>query len=228
MDVELLDVSEELLPALLQKRHQGWDQHQNSHKPLVGRICNWYSRRNSRNGYRFFENYAGPSTHQALALRVGADHAVVYRCSIIDYIPRDSFTASATYTVQWTSYSGTRLSSSRAATSAFESRCRIKRTPSQPRTARTPRKTRESRSKVRVPDVLGEAVEDVLPDSVLAIVHGQRVKWPGYRVITSTDEASRFTVGKFILRSEWLLPTGVAFELTHAGGPTRASSLPYE
>ncbi|KAM7467694.1 hypothetical protein LguiB_015256 [Lonicera macranthoides] len=32
-----------------------------------------------------FENWAGPSKHQAVALRVGADHAVVFRCNIIGY-----------------------------------------------------------------------------------------------------------------------------------------------
>ncbi|KAJ4957282.1 hypothetical protein NE237_014065 [Protea cynaroides] len=32
-----------------------------------------------------FENYAGPAKHQAVALRVGADHGVVYRCNIIGY-----------------------------------------------------------------------------------------------------------------------------------------------
>ncbi|CAH8320399.1 unnamed protein product [Eruca vesicaria subsp. sativa] len=32
-----------------------------------------------------FENWAGPAKHQAVALRIGADHAVVYRCNIIGY-----------------------------------------------------------------------------------------------------------------------------------------------
>ncbi|KAK6117729.1 hypothetical protein DH2020_048518 [Rehmannia glutinosa] len=40
---------------------------------------------------------------------------------------------------------------------------------------------------------------------------GQRVKWPGYRVITSTEEASKFTVAKFIFGSSWLPSTGVAY-----------------
>ncbi|KAL9667605.1 hypothetical protein QQ045_001967 [Rhodiola kirilowii] len=32
-----------------------------------------------------FENYAGPQKHQAVALRVGADHSVIYRCNITGY-----------------------------------------------------------------------------------------------------------------------------------------------
>ncbi|WOL02203.1 hypothetical protein Cni_G10922 [Canna indica] len=31
------------------------------------------------------QNWAGPEKHQAVALRVGADHAVVYRCNVIGY-----------------------------------------------------------------------------------------------------------------------------------------------
>jgi pectinesterase len=38
-----------------------------------------------------------------------------------------------------------------------------------------------------------------------------RVKWPGYKVITSTTEASQFTVRQFIQGNEWLSPTGIPF-----------------
>ncbi|XP_057718438.1 pectinesterase-like [Arachis stenosperma] len=38
-----------------------------------------------------------------------------------------------------------------------------------------------------------------------------RVKWPGYRVITNSTEASQFTVKQFILGDEWLNSTGVPF-----------------
>lgn len=38
-----------------------------------------------------------------------------------------------------------------------------------------------------------------------------RVKWAGYRVITSASEASKFTVGNFIAGSSWLPETNVPF-----------------
>ncbi|XP_022941906.1 pectinesterase 2 [Cucurbita moschata] len=38
-----------------------------------------------------------------------------------------------------------------------------------------------------------------------------RVKWKGYRVITSAAEASKFTVGNFIAGGSWLPSTGVPF-----------------
>ncbi|MED6218209.1 hypothetical protein PIB30_024848 [Stylosanthes scabra] len=39
----------------------------------------------------------------------------------------------------------------------------------------------------------------------------KRVKWPGYRVLKSSDEAGNFTVAKFIEGNLWLPSTGVAF-----------------
>ncbi|KAI6696209.1 hypothetical protein NL676_016328 [Syzygium grande] len=38
-----------------------------------------------------------------------------------------------------------------------------------------------------------------------------RVKWPGYRVIKSTSEASKFTVANFLAGQSWLPATGVPF-----------------
>ena len=38
-----------------------------------------------------------------------------------------------------------------------------------------------------------------------------RVKWKGYRVITSANEAAKFTVGNFIAGNSWLPGTGVPF-----------------
>ncbi|KAK9084877.1 hypothetical protein Sjap_025288 [Stephania japonica] len=38
-----------------------------------------------------------------------------------------------------------------------------------------------------------------------------RVKWPGYRVITSAQEAMKFTVAQLIQGGQWLKSTGVAF-----------------
>ena len=38
-----------------------------------------------------------------------------------------------------------------------------------------------------------------------------RVTWPGYRVITSTVEASKFTVEAFIQGTEWLNSTKVPY-----------------
>eukprot|EP01018_Ginkgo_biloba_P027976 Gb_01422 [translate_table: standard] len=47
----------------------------------------------------------------------------------------------------------------------------------------------------------------------------RRVKWPGYRVITTVDEANKFTVAEFIYGNSWLPSTGVAFQGGLKGGP---------
>ncbi|KAM5566840.1 pectinesterase [Rosa sericea] len=41
---------------------------------------------------------------------------------------------------------------------------------------------------------------------------GGRVKWPGFRVITSAVEAGKFTVGNFLAGDAWIPGTGVPFE----------------
>ncbi|KAL5553205.1 hypothetical protein UlMin_040606 [Ulmus minor] len=41
---------------------------------------------------------------------------------------------------------------------------------------------------------------------------GGRVKWPGYRVITSPAEAGKFTVGNFLAGDSWIAATGVPFD----------------
>ena len=41
-----------------------------------------------------------------------------------------------------------------------------------------------------------------------------RVKWPGYHVITSASEASQFTVANFIAGNSWLPSTHVPFTST--------------
>lgn len=38
-----------------------------------------------------------------------------------------------------------------------------------------------------------------------------RVKWPGFRVITTASEASKFTVGSFLAGNSWIPATGVPF-----------------
>ncbi|KAB2025879.1 hypothetical protein ES319_D06G179400v1 [Gossypium barbadense] len=42
-------------------------------------------------------------------------------------------------------------------------------------------------------------------------VTSKRVKWPGYHVITSAEEAKKFTVAGLIQGGSWLKPTGVIF-----------------
>lgn len=40
---------------------------------------------------------------------------------------------------------------------------------------------------------------------------GGRVKWPGYRVVTSATEAGKFSVGNFLAGDSWIPATGVPF-----------------
>ncbi|XP_021909271.1 probable pectinesterase/pectinesterase inhibitor 34 [Carica papaya] len=213
-----------------------------------------------------FENWAGPAKHQAVALRVGADHAVVYRCNIIGYQDtlyvhsnRQFFRECAIYgtvdfifgnaavVLQNCSIYARKPMDLQKNTITAQNRkdpnqntgisihaSRILATPelvaSQanfPTYLGRPWKT-FSRT-VYMLSYIGDHVHSrgwlewnaTAPVDKLyygeymnygpGAAIGQRVKWPGYRVITSTVEASRFTVAQFIYGSSWLPSTGVAF-----------------
>ncbi|KAL2339620.1 hypothetical protein Fmac_007560 [Flemingia macrophylla] len=214
-----------------------------------------------------FENYAGPEKHQAVALRVGADHAVVYRCNIIGYQDTlyvhsnrqffrecdvygtvDFIFGNAAVVFQNSSLYARKPMEQQKNTITAQNRkdpnqntgisihnCRILATQDLESSkgkyatylgrpwklyARTvymlsymgdhihPRGWLEWNTSSFALDTLyyGEYMNSGPGAAV-----GQRVNWPGYRVITSTVEASTFTVGQFISGSSWLPSTGVAF-----------------
>ncbi|KAK4431335.1 putative pectinesterase/pectinesterase inhibitor 34 [Sesamum alatum] len=213
-----------------------------------------------------FENWAGPSKHQAVALRVGADHAVIYRCNIIGY--QDTlYTHSQRQFYRECDVYGTVDFIFGNAAVVFQN-CSIharKPLPSQKNTITAQNRKDPNQNtgisihacrivaeadleanKTAYPTYLGRPWklysrtvymlsymgDHIHPrgwlewNATFALdtlyygeymnygpggAIGQRVKWPGYRVITSTDEASKFTVAQFIYGSSWLPSTGVAF-----------------
>nr|XP_023906234.1 probable pectinesterase/pectinesterase inhibitor 34 [Quercus suber]POF18877.1 putative pectinesterase/pectinesterase inhibitor 34 [Quercus suber] len=213
-----------------------------------------------------FENSAGPGKHQAVALRVGADHSVVYRCNIVGYQDTLYVHSNRQFFRECDVYGTVDFIFGNAAV-VFQN-CSLysrKPMPSQKNTI-----TAQNRKDPNQNTGISIHKCRILPDSDLRPsigsfptylgrpwkmysrvvymlsyidnhVHprgwlewnatspvnslyygeymnygpgaavGQRVKWPGYRVITSTVEASRFTVAQFIYGSSWLPSTGVAF-----------------
>ncbi|XP_010915944.1 probable pectinesterase/pectinesterase inhibitor 34 [Elaeis guineensis] len=212
------------------------------------------------------ENWAGPEKHQAVALRVGADHAVVYRCNIVGYQDTlyvhsqrqffrecdiygtvDFVFGNAAVVLQNCSLWARKPMAMQKNTITAQNRrdpnqntgisihaCRVLATPelepvkwTYPTYLGRPWKL-YSRT-VYMLSYLGDHIHSVGwlewngsfaldtlyygeymnygPGAAL----GKRVKWPGYRVITLPEEASKFTVARFIYGSSWLPSTGVAF-----------------
>uniref|UniRef100_A0A2P2J6L2 pectinesterase n=1 Tax=Rhizophora mucronata TaxID=61149 RepID=A0A2P2J6L2_RHIMU len=213
-----------------------------------------------------FENTAGPAKHQAVALRVGADHAVVYRCNIIGYQDTlyvhsnrqfyrecdiygtvDFICGNAAVVLQNCSLYARKPMPMQKNTITAQNRkdpnqntgisihaCRILATPDleASKGAFPTYLGRPWKQYSRVVVMLSYIGDHVHPrgwlewngafalDSLYygeymnygpGAAVGQRVNWPGYRVITSAAEASKFTVAQFIYGSSWLPSTGVAF-----------------
>ncbi|KAE8727364.1 putative pectinesterase/pectinesterase inhibitor 34 [Hibiscus syriacus] len=213
-----------------------------------------------------FENHAGPAKHQAVALRIGADHGVVYRCNIVGYQDTLYVHSNRQFYRDCDIYGTVDFIFGNAA--VVIQNCNIyarKPMPSQRNTVTAQNRkdpnqnTGISIHKSRIlptPDL--EAAKGSFPTylgrpwkmysrTVFMLsymgdhIHprgwlewngnfaldtlyygeyknngpgsgvGQRVKWPGYRVITSDTEANKFTVAHFIYGSSWLPSTGVAF-----------------
>ncbi|KAK3000293.1 hypothetical protein RJ639_020993 [Escallonia herrerae] len=213
-----------------------------------------------------FENWAGPSKHQAVALRVGADHAVVYRCNIIGYQDTlyvhsqrqffrecdiygtvDFIFGNAAVVFQNCSMYARKPMALQKNTITAQNRkdpnqntgisihaCRILATPELEASkgnfstylgrpwkmySRTvymlsyigghvdPRGWLEWNATFALDTLYYGEYMNYGPGGAV----GQRVKWPGYRVITLPVEAGKFTVAQFIYGSSWLPSTGVAF-----------------
>ncbi|KAI3517722.1 hypothetical protein L1887_16939 [Cichorium endivia] len=213
-----------------------------------------------------FENYAGAAKHQAVALRVGADKSVVYRCNIIGYQDSlyvhsqrqfyrecdiygtvDFIFGNAAVVLQNCNIIARKPMDLQKVTITAQNRkdpnqntgisihsCKLLAQPDL-LAAKGSVQTflgRPWKMYARTVYLLSYMGDHIDPkgwlewngDFALDTLYygeymnygpggavGRRVNWPGYRVITSAIEASRFTVGKFIYGSSWLPATGVAF-----------------
>lgn len=213
-----------------------------------------------------FENYAGAAKHQAVALRIGADHSVVYRCQIIGYQDTLYVHSQRQFYRDCDIYGTVDFIFGNAAVVLQNCNIYARKPMDQQKITITAQNRKDPNQNTGIsihsckllaqPDLLasngsfqtflgrpwkmysrtvymlsymGEHIDpkgwlewngtfalDTLyygeymnygPGGAI----GRRVKWPGYRVITSAIEATRFTVGKFIYGSSWLPATGVAF-----------------
>lgn len=213
-----------------------------------------------------FENWAGPSKHQAVALRVGADHSVIYRCSVIAYQDTLYVHSQRQFYRECDVYGTVDFIFGNAAV-VFQNCTLYARKPMALQKNTITAQNRKDPNQntgisihacriLPAPDLqasngsfatyLGRPWKmysrTVYMMSYIGVhVHphgwlewnatfaldtlyygeymnygpgaavGQRIQWPGYRVIKSATEASKFTVAQFIYGSSWLPSTGVAF-----------------
>ncbi|KAH9724034.1 putative pectinesterase/pectinesterase inhibitor 61 [Citrus sinensis] len=213
-----------------------------------------------------FENFAGPAKHQAVALRVGADHAVVYRCNVIGYQDTLYVHSNRQFYRECDIYGTVDFIFGNAAVVLQKCAIYARKPMANQKNTITAQNRKDPNqntgisihdcslyaapdlqaSKGSIPTYLGRPWklysrvvymltymgDHIQPrgwlewngDFALDTLYygeymnsgpgsavGHRVRWPGYRVITSATEASKFTVSQFIYGSSWLPSTGVAF-----------------
>lgn len=212
------------------------------------------------------ENWAGPEKHQAVALQVSADHAVIYRCNISGYQDTLYVHSQRQFYRECDIYGTVDFIFGNAA--VVLQNCNIwarKPLPQQKNTITAQGRKDPNQNtgisihscqlwvtselypvKWQYPTYLGRPwkmysrtvyMETYMDNHInpagwlewngsfaLQTLYygeylnngpgswvGKRVTWPGYRVITMHEEASKFTVARFIGGFTWLPPTGVSF-----------------
>ncbi|KAF3795063.1 putative pectinesterase/pectinesterase inhibitor 34 [Nymphaea thermarum] len=213
-----------------------------------------------------FENSADPSKHQAVALRIGADHAVIYRCSIISYQDTLYVHSQRQFYRECDIYGTVDFIFGNAAVVIQKSNIIARKPMANQKNTITAQNRKDPNQntgmsihdcqilaaqdlepvKNSVPTYLGRPWklysrvvymlsymgDHIEPSGWLpwmgsfaldtlyygeymnygpGAATGKRVQWPGYRVITSAEEAGKFTVAEFIYGTSWLPYTGVAF-----------------
>ncbi|KAG6523589.1 probable pectinesterase/pectinesterase inhibitor 34 [Zingiber officinale] len=212
------------------------------------------------------QNWAGPEKHQAVALRVGADHAVVYRCNVIGYQDTlyvhsqrqffrecdvygtvDFIFGNAAVVLQNCSLWSRRPMPMQKNTITAQNRkdpnqntgisihaCRVVAAADlEPAKANySTYLGRPWKLYSRTVFMMSYIEDHIHPAGWLewnatfaldtlyygeymnygpGAAIGKRVQWPGFRVITLPEEASKYTVAQFIFGSSWLPSTGVTF-----------------
>ncbi|CAL9058674.1 probable pectinesterase/pectinesterase inhibitor 34 [Musa acuminata AAA Group] len=212
------------------------------------------------------QNWAGPEKHQAVALRVGADHAVVYRCNVIGYQDTLYVHSQRQFFRECDIYGTVDFIFGNAAVVLQNCSLWARKPMDMQKNTITAqnRKDPNQNTGISIHACRVVAAADLEPvkasystylgrpwklysrvvymmsymedhihqagwlewNATFALdtlyygeymnygpggAVGKRVTWPGYRVITLPEEASKFTVAQFIYGSSWLPSTGVAF-----------------
>ncbi|KAJ4703183.1 Pectinesterase [Melia azedarach] len=186
----------------------------------------------------WFQNTAGPEKHQAVALRVSADQSVINRCRIDAY--QDTLYAHTNRQFYRDCYiTGTVDFIFGNAAVVFQNCKIVARKPMSKQSNMVTAQGRTDKNQntgtfypkmtVFMQSYIGDHIDPAGwsewdGDFALKTLYygeymnrgpgagtSKRVKWPGYHVITSAEEAKKFTVAELIAGGTWLKSTGVAY-----------------